>query len=440
LLSAGFLFYHYYHFRFVSFIRNEHTSDMDPASIEGYTDKYYYLPGETIIFYLHSEHASNILTLRRMNAPYQYEEILAQEFPSILQEQSDNDSEYGCHWKPTLNVALDKNTKPGYYQALLQHEGEQYPIYFIVGSSAKAEITLIAPVSTWMAYNPYGGKSLYQNKFENKTVYSVSSQRPNNAFQLNHYIDVEANAFNWFYENYQSINIIPDYYLESEHALAGCKVLVPVYHCEYISRRMYNTTKRFLAEGGSMISLGANQYYWNIRYHDNYRRIECRKDLTFFTDSYEYGGMWKHHLRHPKNFFGESYTGSGMHTFAPYKATNASHWLLEGTGIRNGDLFGMHGINELGISGAETDKAKKSPDIEIIAHAMNCDSEEIGKNYDPNDPRWNGDGGGDIILKKLSGVNAILSAGSIQCASGLGTDAVFTTIIKNFIQRYRAAS
>src|SRR5579872_5172775 len=166
LLSAAFLFYHYFHFRFVSFIRNEHTSDMDPASIEGYTDKYYYLPGETIIFYLHSEHANNTLILRRMNGPYQYEDISSQEFPSVLQEQSGSESEYGCNWKPTLNIALNKTVKPGYYQALLQHDNEQYPIYFIIGSSERAEIVIIAPVSTWMAYNPYGGKSLYQNKFE----------------------------------------------------------------------------------------------------------------------------------------------------------------------------------------------------------------------------------------------------------------------------------
>jgi N,N-dimethylformamidase len=440
-LIAAFLFYHYYHFRFVSFVRNEHTVDMDFASLEGYTDKYYYLPGETVTFYLHSEHIRNALILRRMNAPYQFEEIIVKEFSSVIQDRSDTASEYGCKWKPVLTITLEKNVKSGYYQALLNEAetGKEYPIYFIIGSLDKTAIAVIAPVSTWTAYNPYGGESLYQNNFEAKTVYNVSSQRPNNAFQLNHDIQVEANAFNWFSKQYKSVNIIPDYYLESEHVLDKCKILVLVYHCEYISRQMYDSTRKFLTAGGSMISLGANQYYWVIRWHGEYGRMECRKDLTFFEDSFEYGGMWKHHFRHPNNLFGEHYTPPGMHTFAPYVVRNAEHWLFEESNVKNGDLFGMQGINELGISGAETDKAKKNADIEIIAHGMNCDTEETGKNYNSSDPKWNGDGGGDIIFKKLSDKNAILSFGSIQSPSGLGTDPVFTAIVKNFIRKYLPA-
>ncbi len=439
VLIAAFLFYHYYHFRFVSFVRNEHSPDMDPASIEGYSDKYYYLPGEKILFFLYSEYERNSLLLRRMKAPYEFEDILSKEFSKVVQVRKSNASEHGCGWEKTLEITLEPETKPGYYQALLKSEegNIEYPIYFIVGSRKKADILIIAPVSTWNAYNPYGGKSLYQNNLEAKTVYYVSSQRPNNAFQLNHDIQVEANAFNWFSKQYESVNIIPDYFLEDRHEnWMGAKMMVLVYHCEYISRKMYDNTLHFLTRDSSLISLGANQYYWSMRWHEDHTRMECRKDLTFFDDSLEYGGMWKHHFRHQNSLFGEGYTGSGMHTFAPYKVTNAGHWLLEGSNVRDGDLFGIHGINELGISGAETDKVKRSPDGEILAHGMNCDSEGTGKNYDGTDTRWNGEGGGDILLKNLSDRNAILAAGSIQCASGLGTDKVFTTIIQNFIKKY----
>ncbi len=442
LLLTIFLFYHFYHYRFVSFVRNEHTIDMDPASIEGYTDKYYYLPGESISFYLYSEYEHNALRFRKMSAPYKFEDVLTQEFTKIIQVRKPESSEQGCGWERTLEIRIDENIRPGYYQALLTAHGgsAEYAITLIIGSREKSEMILVAPVSTWNAYNTYGGKSLYQNNFGAKTVYNLSSQRPNNAFLLNHDIHVEANAFNWFSEKYKSVNIIPDYSLESQDTLVNCKVLVLVYHCEYISRKMYDNTMDFLDKGGSLISLGANQYYWTIRWHENYERMECKKDLTFFEGSYEYGGMWKHHFRYPKKLFGEDYSGAGMHTFAPYRVLNASHWLFDGVQISNSDLFGIRGINELGICGAETDKAKNGSDIEIIAHGMNCDSEETGKNYDRNDPRWNGKGGGDIVLKKLGNNNAVLSTGSIQSCSGLGTDPIFTIVIKNFIARYLPSS
>ncbi len=438
LLSAAFVFYHFYHFRFVSFVRNDHTLDMDPASIEGYSDKYYYLPGESISFYLCSEYEHNSLLFRKMTAPNKFYDVLSQEFTKSIQVRNPDSSEQGCGWKKTLEIRLDENIRPGYYQAFLtsQDGAAEYTIIFIIGSLKKSDIILVAPVSTWNAYNTYGGKSLYQNTFEAKTVYNLSSLRPNNAFLFNHDIHVEVNAFNWFAEKYESVNIIPDYYLESKDVLVHCKILVLVYHCEYISQKMYDNTLDFLNKGRSMISLGANQYYWRIRWHDNYSRMECRKDLTFFEGSFKYGGMWKHHFRRPQNLFGEDYSGSGMHTFAPYKVLDSSHWLFEGTQICNGDLFGMHGINEFGICGAETDKAKKTSDIEIIAHGMNCDSEKTGKNYDATNPEWNGNGGGDIVLKKHPKNNAVLSTGSIQSCSGLGIDPVFTAIIKNFISRY----
>jgi hypothetical protein len=441
-LAALVIFVWYFRYRFISMVRHEHTPDMVSQSLEGYTDKMFYFAGATVKFSLHSSSNANTLRVRRMKAPYEYEEVYSTSFGQRPQELRDEASEQGCSWKDSLEIALDERFNAGYYQALLTSDDglAEFPIYFLIGTREKCKIAILAPVSTWTAYNPWGGKSLYQNKFEAKTVYHVSTERPNTAFQINHDIDVEANTFNWFAANYPEVGLFPDYILQSQpELLASCSIIVLVYHCEYITKAIYDNLEKLIDSGASMISLGSNQLYWRTRWDKNFTQMECRKDLTGFTSLFDYGGMWKHHFRPAHRFLGVEFSRSGMHTYAPYKVLKPQHWLFNGTNVQKGDLFGMKGINELPIAGVETDKAHGvRAEIEVIAHSMNCDSEVMGKSFDPNDPRWNGDGGGDLAIKYLEGNRAILSTAAIYSGSGLGTDSVFTQIMKNFVDRYLA--
>lgn len=47
-----------------------------------------------------------------------------------------------------------------------------------------------------------------------------------------------------------------------------------------------------------------------------------------------------------------------------------------------------------------------------------------------------GSGGGDMTILYLSNGAAVLNTASIQSGAGLGMDAVFTGIIKNFVKRH----
>ncbi len=430
----------YYRYRFISFCKNEITNDMGFFDLEGYTDRSSYVPGEEICLFVYSEFE---------DTQYSIDSIIGQQEINIgndttigIQNQihSDNQSVEGCNWQLTKRIELPKDMSQGYYQIVLssQQQKKTFSIPFIVSANIKAKIIILAPVSTWNAYNPWGGKSLYQNKYENKTVYKVSTLRPNTAFQLNHSIKTEANITEWFTKNYDAVVVYPDYYLESRPELfADCGLVVLAYHCEYVSKSMYNKLQHIIARGASMISLGANQLYWVAQWNNDHTQMECRKDLTMFDNSFTYGGLWKHHFRKQEALCGSRYTGSGMHTFAPYTITNADHWLFNNTNLRNGDLFGINGVSGRPISGAETDKHSSTSDnVEIIAHGLNCENESQGKIYDGDRSIWNGEGGADLLLKSLQNNNAVLSTGSIESGAGLGYDEVFTTIVKNFIARY----
>ena len=430
----------YYRYRFISFIRHEHTSDMDSRVPEGYSNKPFYHPGETITFFLHSSSDRNRLSLRRMSAPFQYEEVWSAMFGRVEQKIPTDASGHGCGWEPSLTVTVGPEFKAGYYQALLEDEitKASFAFYLIIGTREPGAIVIVAPLSTWTAYNAWGGKSLYQNQFENKTVYFVSTQRPNTAFDLNHSIDVEAHTFHWFSSTYPDVSIIPDYFLEDPGYLERCQLLILSYHCEYITPRMHASVRRLAERGASLISLGANQLYWVVRWNSDRTRMECHKDLTFFEHSLRFGGMWKHHFHPQQKYLAGRYNSSGMHTFAPYKLlSKRDHWILAGLALEEDGIFGTRGIDGKPICGAETDKVThRSKDCEIIAQGLNCEDESVGIIYDPADPRWNGSGGGEMTIAYRSNGSAVLNTAAIHSGAGLGVDPTFTGIVQNFVRRF----
>ena len=63
------------------------------------------------------------------------------------------------------------------------------------------------------------------------------------------------------------------------------------------------------------------------------------------------------------NLTGIVTTDTGIMTAAPYRRHEANHWVFDGTGLKNGDLFGEESLHERchgGASGHETDKRSAS--------------------------------------------------------------------------------
>src|SRR5207248_5832402 len=140
-------------------------------------------------------------------------------------------------------------------------------------------------------------------KFKNKTVYVENSQRPNTAIEHDHDIQVEANIFHWFTKEYGSVTILPDNLLETHLDLFDkCRMAVLCYHCEYITEGGHRVIRKILTRGTSLISMGANQLYWLVRWNHDRTQLECHKDGTRFRSSFLYGGLWKHHFRPPRKY------------------------------------------------------------------------------------------------------------------------------------------
>lgn len=413
---------------------------MKPKSWDIYCDKPSYALGQNVDVYIRNSVSNNFLVIEKIVDAYTYQEIYrSSEISAIHQPVTIYCSIKGCEWSPTLTIPSSVFDSQGYYRLLLT-QGDGTPFTIIISNASRAaEVIILAPCTTWAAYNPWGGKSFYLNGLDKTNTYFLSTQRPNSALEYNeveniHDINVEANIFNWFSSNYNTA-LYPDYLLEENpNALLDCKIIVLAYHGEYFSEKMYANLRKLINEKNkSFINLGGNQIYWKVKWHNNFKTLECRKNCAPFEDTYDFGGLWNNSVYPEKKLLGVSFSDAGTGTYAPYQVTQPDHWLFSGTKVKAGELFGATGINELGICGDETDKAHHAVSI---AKGVNAGVVGDYIRYPDNNHQWDQTGGGDICLKELSINQAILATGSIQSGSGLGKDVIFTAVIKNFVEKY----
>jgi hypothetical protein len=110
-------------------------------------------------------------------------------------------------------------------------------------------------------------------------------------------------------------------------------------------------------------------------------------------------------------------------TGAPYRVIDPSHWVFEGTGVKEGDLFGAASLHERcpgGASGHETDKRTDSS-------PSNCQVMARGTN--PND------GGAEMIFFEAPNGGAVFSVGSINWPSSILVDPIVSATTRNVLKR-----
>lgn len=428
LLAIAAIFIHYYKYRYIPLVIIGTKDQIKIKPLEVYTDQLSYQIGDTIFIQIKTDKPGKgqlIRTKSGLNEKY-FDSFTFEIQNQLIQlDQSKN----GCQWTCSDTIIITENHPSGYYKINLNTKTDTSSFNFIIENRKSSKIAVLAPTSTWVAYNNWGGQSLYHNYIGDKTTYYVSSLRPD----PNNDIRIEAHSTNYFLDNYNSI-LLPDYALEYDiELLKNVDIIILNYHAEYFSEKMYNNLVSLLEdEGISLISLGGNQMYWKTEWNSQYTVMECRKDLTSFDNHIlNYGGMWRHHFgKAEHHILGVQFTEAGMHSYAPYEVKNANHWIFDSTNVKSGDLFGFYGIDENPLSGDETDKVVQySEDIVVLAKGLNCTDKNPLDGLDDN---CMGNDGGDFILKTTPNYS-VLSTGSIQSGSGLAIDTVFTTMIKNYI-------
>jgi hypothetical protein len=430
--------------RFKRLMDPVHIPQMDQHILEGYVDKLAYQQGENIKLYLKAPEGKVLLQFQQVLGSQRFVDTHQLSIEGKNQKDSQTAATTGCGWLPVLEIptATIADT-PGHYRLKCSSALQEHYITFLISDRSKAKIAVISPTSTWTAYNPYGGQSLYKNFIDDRQVNEVSTQRPNTACEYKdrfsiHDMHIEAGIYHWFEQEYGAV-LFPDDALEKGYeAFSDYKLIVFAYHMEYVSSAMYKTVLDLMEKGHSLLFMGANQFYWKVQWDMDHQLLECHKDSKSFSRAGGIGGLWKHQLKREEALMGAAFDERGMGTYAPYQVVDHSHWIYEGTQVKDGDLFGKSGYNGLPICGDETDKMSfwTPSGFKLLAKGLNPAQgtnepliwPEVGVN-------WNSEGGGEIVLLEKSR-QGILNTGSIQSGAGLMHDQVFTRMIQNFCKRY----
>ena len=251
-------------------------------------------------------------------------------------------------WPITDTFTIPSNAVSGYYLAKLvltngSLSGSTHNIPVIVSepSGQRAPALVVAPVNTWQAYNPWGGKSLYDfQSTGGVAAVKVSFNRP---FHPGHTpLEYDLDLLRWLEQEGYDIAYTTDVDVHLDPSLLlGRKVVLTAGHDEYWTKEMRDAFEAARDSGVNIAFMGANTAYWQARIEDSgHTLVEYRNaandpvtdtalDTILFRDLVP--------SRPECKMMGVAYNGgslSGIDNFDfPVNASALSHPWFSGTGF-----------------------------------------------------------------------------------------------------------
>ncbi|AZQ58493.1 hypothetical protein EJ994_06605 [Maribacter sp. MJ134] len=384
--------------------------------IEGYASMSSINKGETIALYINTKAASLSLSVFRTGW-YNGSGALQVVSPIIIAGQvqavplPDKDGMVSCDWKNPYILQTSEDWQSGVYLVKLEeslYKKQSYIIFVLRDDEANADILFQLPVTTYQAYNYWGGKCLYpfgSGSLENWGAISgerakkVSFDRPyaasNNPkaaygtgagdFLTNtrpvttH--DYPISSAGWDYNmvrwlekhNYKvkyctniDIHINPKIY-------ENIKIFLSNGHDEYWTYEMRQNLTKARNTGTNLAFFSSNTMYWQIRLEDNpltsrlCGTIVCFKERDLdpvnskkvsinFENIPEIGSQAK--------LIGVQYLADPV--LGDIRISNPKHWVFKGTGLKKGSrLKGLLGYEIDGV-------VKESPEEIAVLAATKC--------------------------------------------------------------------
>ncbi|WP_202805747.1 N,N-dimethylformamidase beta subunit family domain-containing protein [Actinopolymorpha alba] len=280
-----------------------------------------------------------------------------------------------ARWKPSATVST-KGWPEGNYLIKLRSEAgyENYVPITVRSTSTSGKVVLVNGVTTWQAYNLWGGYDLY----EGPTGYSdrsraVSFDRPYDDAGMSRFLSGERPAIVLAERLGVPLAYITDIELATDPGLlAGARALITLGHDEYWTSSMRTNTIEAREAGTNLAFLGANAIFRHARLASTAlgpnRLVICYKsfeeDPIRKTNPSEATQDW----RFPPDPRPESVLTGLMYDCFPANAafvvTNPTNWLFAGTGVRKGTKF----PNLVGVESDRLDLRKPTPrPIEILS-------------------------------------------------------------------------
>ncbi|HEX6542670.1 MAG TPA: N,N-dimethylformamidase beta subunit family domain-containing protein [Ktedonobacterales bacterium] len=350
---------------------DDFSANLDPTALSGYSSPISVNHGQTVNFYVTTTAASVTIDIYRTGwyggTGARFMERLGT-FTGQHQAIPNPNTVTGmvsCNWQKTTSLAVPSNWTTGVYLAkLIGSSGDKSFIFFVVRNDGGHEdFDFQTSVTTYQAYNTYGGTSLYNNN-TNGSIYpyahatKVSFDRPFNPGDSNgagHYLWWEYPMIRWAEKNgfdmTYTTNIDTDL---NTNPLTNHKAFLSVGHDEYWSKAMRDNVAAAINAGVNVGFFSANSAYWQIRLEPNAAGIPDRvevgyKDFATIDQAPGPDPQWNVNnsivttrfrddpVNRPENaMIGVMFRDQNKSVERPYVVTNASSWVFANTGFVNG--------------------------------------------------------------------------------------------------------
>lgn len=352
-----------------------------------------------------------------------------------------------CLWPACFEFTVPADLKSGSYAVRLRAgdgegggEGvaEEYLPFFVRPPAPRARICMLMPTASYLAYGnaqlafevPFAqaitavvpvftegdidyqknglefGLSTYERHRDGAGVCHSSSRRP--ILNMRPKSRMAGVAWPWQFPADLSViawlehlgydyDVLTDEALHAEGlaALKPYSVVINGTHAEYYSERMLDATEDYLAQGGRVMYLSGNGYYWVTGWRDDepwlmeVRKLEAgsrawqaRPGEHYLASTGERSGLWRHRGRAPQKIVGTGFASEGMDQSVPFRRMPDSWhksvaWIFDGV---EGELIGDFGLAGGGAAGVEIDRYDLTlgtpPHARILAS-----SEQFSDNY-----------------------------------------------------------
>ena len=423
-----------------------------------------------------------------------------------------NDALTDCRWEPTLSLKIPDDLKSGVYAVkLTAGDGtglaEEYTPFIVRPTKPRAPICLLVPTASYLAYancqTPFDGDFLqsitaatpifqevdievYKNDIEfGLSTYDLhndgggvchsSYRRPIVNMRPKHrfpgvgcvwQFPADLSVVAWLEHMKYDYEVLTDEDLHRDGAAAlkSYRMVINGTHCEYYSEPMMDAVEDYLGEGGRLLYLSGNGYYWVVGFRDDepwvmeVRKLEAgsrawqaRAGEHYLASTGERSGLWRHRNRAPQKLVGTGFTSEGMDAAVPYRRMPDSYhrsvaWIFDGV---EGEVFGDFGLAGGGAAGLEVDRYDLALGTPPHARILAC-SEPFTDNYPlvQEDIMFTMPGLGgtqhplvraDMVYFTTPRHGAVFSASSISWGSALpcnGFDNSVSRIMKNVVDAF----
>jgi hypothetical protein len=299
-----------------------------------------------------------------------------------------------CQWAPSIEVTVDATWPAGaYLLKLVGPGGEQGFVPLCVRDDAsQSAILLMHGVTSWQAYNRWGGYSLYYGNRGGALSYTqnpaggtyadrariVSYDRPYSHDWASGAADFVGNEFPVVFQA-EELGLDVSYWTdvdlhERPGLLANHRAMFSLGHDEYWSAEMRDGAQTAVQQGLNIAFLGANACYRQIRLQPSSlgpnRLVVCYKSAAEDPMTGKDDSLVTVNWDQPPVSDPESKLTGGMYqdidADADMVIVDPSHWLLAGTGLTAGQHLphAVQGEFDRYLPGPPS-----PPDADVVAHS-----------------------------------------------------------------------